>query len=284
MSTTIQEIGTLTDTIGVNADGLSVASVVQTVEHQEDLMPAVYDADAGQVIESHRVVGAKRYKVKHMFRAMTDRAQEEYFNRAKLYFERDLNGTETTMEDDKTAAAVYLHRQVAQHIDGVDLSNIKDWEASVVSLQSKRSLVEDCLIYCHVMPRIEGPTETLDLEIFDAEEGELCPVEINPTQQTFHYGAIVRFNGKDILTHHELRAMNGNEEFRYGKLASRSSFRPAANGKITSIVKANAIELAAFYDNMVVEHKNFVGRVPLFVKKYVAEYHLNQEMERLRGN
>src|SRR5882724_13283162 len=95
----------------------------------------IYDADANQLIESYRVVGKKRYKVRHTFGPIDDNVQIEYFNRARLVMERDSNGeSDITLDNDSIAAAVYLHDATARHIDGVNLDGVRDWKATVISV------------------------------------------------------------------------------------------------------------------------------------------------------
>jgi hypothetical protein len=96
----------------------------------------------------------------------------------------------------------------------------------------------------------------------------------------------VRFNGKEIRTIHVLRGATGVEMMRYAKVSQRSAMRPGVKGKIKTVIPSKAADFAAFYDAMVEDGSvtGFAGRVPLFVKKAVAELHLAEEEKRLRGN
>jgi hypothetical protein len=250
----------------------------------EPLEINVYDADANQVIESYRVVGKKRYKVRHTFGPIDDNVQIEYFNRGRLVMERDSSGeSDITLDNDSIAAAVYLHDATAKHIDGVNLDGVRDWKATVISVQSKQDFVNECLLYCEVAAGIGDQGEE---EIADAGDEELCPVETNPSLNQFTYEAIVRFNGKEIRTTHTLRGATGVEMMRYARVSQRSAMRPSAKGKIKTVIPSKAADFAAFYDAMVEASSitGFAGRVPLFVKKAVAETHMADEEKRLRGN
>jgi hypothetical protein len=251
----------------------------------------VYDADANQVIESYRIVGKKRYKVRHTFGPIDDNVQIEYFNRARLVMERDSSGeSDITLDNDSIAAAVYLHDATAKHIDGVNLDGVRDWKATVISVQSKQDFVNECLLYCEVSAgvrdqgsEVRGQSEE---EIVDASDDELCPIETNPSLNQFSYEAIVRFNGKEIRTTHTLRGATGVEMMRYARVSQRSAMRPSAKGKIKTVIPSKAADFAAFYDAMVETSSiiGFAARVPLFVKKAVAETHMADEEKRLRGN
>ena len=258
------------------------------VESPNDV--TVYDANANQVIESYRIVGNKRYKVRHTFGPIEDVAQIEYFNRARLVMERDSSGeSDITLDNDSIAAAVYLHDVTAKHIDGVNLDGVRDWKATVISVQSKQDFVNECLLYCEVEPVVGGQGSVVGEqteEISDAGEDELCPVETNPSLNQFSYEAIVRFNGKEIRTTHVLRGATGVEMMRYARVSQRSAMRPTSKGKIKTVIPSKASDFAAFYDAMIEPGSvtGFAGRVPLFVKKAVAETHMADEEKRLRGN
>jgi len=165
---------------------------------------SVYDADADQTIESYRIVNApdgtkKRYKVRHIFGPISDEVQLEFYKRARLVMEPDVNGeSDISLDNDSIAAAIYLHDATAKTIQGVDLNGVRDWKATVVSVQSKQDFVNECLLYSEVFPVSEdnpSPSEETT-EIVDAAEDELCPVEPDSLSNQFRYAAIVRFNGK----------------------------------------------------------------------------------------
>src|SRR5215813_672657 len=103
----------------------------------ESMSPAevgspVYNADADQTIESYRIVnnpagGKKRYRVRHVFGPISDDVQLEFYKRARLVMERDVNGeSDISLDNDSIAAAIYLHDAVAKNIEGLDLNGIRD--------------------------------------------------------------------------------------------------------------------------------------------------------------
>src|SRR5581483_3885430 len=94
--------------------------------------------------------------------------------------ERDVNGeSDISLDNDSIAAAIYLHDTTAKTIQGVDLNGVRDWKATVVSVQSKQDFVNECLLYCEVFPVSEDAESQPEsaTEIVDASEDELCPVE-----------------------------------------------------------------------------------------------------------
>jgi hypothetical protein len=160
----------------------------------------------------------------------------------------------------------------------------------VISVQSKQDFVNECLLYCEARAitadQIDSSEDANNAEITDASDDELCPVEANPMLNQFSYQAIVRFNGKEIRTTHILRGATGVEMMRYARVSQRSAMRPGTKGKIKTVIPSKAADFAAFYDAMVEASSitGFAGRVPLFVKKAVAETHMADEEKRLRGN
>jgi len=257
----------------------------------QELGTTLYDADADQVIPSHRIVlgptgRRKRYRVSHVFGPLTDEVQFEYFKRSRMTMERDIQGSpDIDIENDSITAAIYLHDQAAKRIDGIDMAGIRDWKSAVVSVQSKLDFVNECLLYCSVAPAITDAPED-DAEPEDAVEGELCPVDTGTSCNQFQYHALVRFNGQEILTRHFLRGATGVEMMRYSKVSQKSQIRSIPGGRIKTIIPSKAEDFVAFYDAMIDESQTvgFAGRVPVYVKKAVAELHLSEEEKRLRGN
>jgi hypothetical protein len=206
----------------------------------------MYDAAAKQVV----TVTVKPGKKIHHVLLLTDEIYQEY-----------LAGKPTEPE----ASLEFLYELTAQDLTGITGVLPENWK-SLVPKADKHDVIANGLL----------KADFIELEEAIEDESEFTLEDYSQSVKTeATYKLRCAFDGEMIDCEHTLRSFTPEEREHLGKIAQSKVFTEAESQK----------KIAAFYDKVLVENKNYHrGVVPQFHKVAVIVRHFSSESRVLQKN
>lgn len=238
-----------------------------------------YNADVSQIAQFLRQQRGRSIKLIHHINAVSDDLFIETDKQRKLKLkEADLeeidDASASKVEQKSDQAAIECWLKICPRVENYALRNGEVNESNfrqVVPDDDKIYVVNSIVFAAEIVPLPRGDNSDL--------------FYVDDVENVIEYHLRCYFNGYQLLTKHFMRPVTAGQSSDFRGLMQQAYLVQGTKlGEMDQRIPSRVRKLGRLYDDSVESTEGYVGRVPLWHKKVVAEAHFKQEQKLLAKN